>query len=322
MARKLLFSVDRDLYVEELIHSSIIQFKMGFKSLRLSVNGGTIINLAVEGDKNGPEVKLAVGATDNLPPMLELVAGVTLTPLAPSVQEEDEKFEIKSTVEKGSSSSKPLFGTRSARKNYLRRVRKKIIKSRKIAEQKALSLVEPEAAEELPIPASSPLLKGSHFHPLVATTGEERVARIVSSLPSLIDYSVKRTPKEKHTLRTRMLRNIIHTCAAETGQGPMPSNEPYILIKLSRSVGIQIRDTPIPLPVEVPQLPIQGCEDSILIDVGVPAVQAPPSPVKMDIPRPIEDVTLVTIDPRTVKGEGTVLDVDQEMLEQLVQSPL
>ncbi|KAH0452683.1 hypothetical protein IEQ34_019982 [Dendrobium chrysotoxum] len=217
MAGKLLFSVDRDLQVEELIHSSAIQFGMGFKTLKLSVNGGTIINLAAEGE-NGLVVELAVGATSDLPPVLELAAGATLTPSVPSVQSEDKKIEVKSTVEKGSSSSAALFGTKSARKNYLRRIRKKITKSRKIAEQKALSLVEPEAAEELPILASSPLLKGSRFYPLVAAAGEERVTRIASSPPSPVDYTVKRTTKEKNTLRTRMLRNIIHTCAAETGQ--------------------------------------------------------------------------------------------------------
>ncbi|KAH0461322.1 hypothetical protein IEQ34_008897 [Dendrobium chrysotoxum] len=217
MAGKLLFSVDRDLQVEELIHSSAIQFGMGFKTLKLSVNGGTIINLAAEGE-NGPVVELAVGATSDLPPVLELAAGATLTPSVPSVQSEDKKIEVKSTVEKGSSSSGALFGTKSARKNYLRRIRKKITKSRKIAEQKALSLVEHEAAEELPLPASSPLLKGSSFHPLAAAAGEERVTRIASSPPSPVDYTVKRTTKEKNTLRTKMLRNIIHTCAAETRQ--------------------------------------------------------------------------------------------------------
>ncbi|KAH0465931.1 hypothetical protein IEQ34_006034 [Dendrobium chrysotoxum] len=449
MAGKLLFSVDRDLQVEELIHSSAIQFGMGFKTLKLSVNGGTIINLAAEG-KNGPVVELAVGATSDLPPVLELAAGATLTPSVPSVQSEDKKIEVKSTVEKGSSSSAALFGTKSARKNYLRRIRKKITKSRKIAAQKALSLVEPEAVEELPIPASSPLLKGSRFHPLAATAGEERVTRIASSPPSPVDYTVKRTTKEKNTLRTRMLRNIIHTCAAETGQTkeqylrhlkgvishklekevlkeeksearnlthqpvrrnkkfvkqpvasvlvdgyhcvprlptakieeivltgsgrshplsgrppvlpsrlsklahviakskeivkdlqlvdvkgkrPKPLDEPYVPMKISRTVGIQIRDTPVKTPVQSPvQLPvqssikvpgllIQGCEDSPQIDVGVPTSQTPSSPVRLDIPHPVEDVTLATTDPRTVGGEGTELEDDQEMLDQLVAEP-
>ncbi|KAH0450306.1 hypothetical protein IEQ34_020998 [Dendrobium chrysotoxum] len=190
MDGKLLFSIDRDLQVLELIHSSAIQFGMGFKTLKLLVNGGTIINLDAEGE-NGLVVELA---------------------------NEEKKLEIKSTIEKGSSSSGALFGTKSARKNYLRRVRKKITKSKKIAEEKALCLVEPKAVEELPVPASSPLLKGSRFHPLVATIEEERVMQIVSSPPSLVDYTVKRTTKEKHTFKTRMLRNIIHTCATETCQ--------------------------------------------------------------------------------------------------------
>ncbi|KAH0455321.1 hypothetical protein IEQ34_015353 [Dendrobium chrysotoxum] len=177
MAGKLLFSIDQDLQVEELIHSSAIQFGMGFKTLKLSVNGGTIINLAADGE-NGPVVELAVGATSDIPPMLELAAGATLTPYVSSVQSEDKKTEIKSTIEK----------------------------------------VEPEAVEELPILASSPLLKGSRFHPLAAAAWEERVTQIASSPPSLVDYTVKRTTKEKNTLRIRKLRNIIHTCAVETGQ--------------------------------------------------------------------------------------------------------
>ncbi|KAH0461557.1 hypothetical protein IEQ34_009132 [Dendrobium chrysotoxum] len=435
MAGKLLFSVDRDLQVEELIHSSAIQFGMGFKTLKLSVNGGTIINLAAEGE-NGPVVELAVGAMSDLPPVLELAAGATLTPSVPSVQSEDKKIEVKSTVEKGSSSSTALFGTKSARKNYLRRIRKKITKSRKIAEQKALSLVEPEAVEELPIPASSPLLKGSRFHPLAAAAGEERVTRIASSPPSPVDYTVKRITKEENTLRTRMLRNIIHTCAAETGQTkeqyvrhlkgvishklekevlkeekseaknltpqpvrrnkkfvkqpvasvlvdgyhwvprlptakteeivltgsgrshplsgrplvspsrlsklapmiakskeivkdlqpvdvkgkrPIPLDEPYVPMKINRTVGIQIRDIPVQSPVQlpvqspvkVPRLLIQGCEDSPQIDVGV----------HTNIPHPVEDVTLMTTDLGTVGGEGTELEDDQEMLDQLVTEP-
>ncbi|KAH0461252.1 hypothetical protein IEQ34_008827 [Dendrobium chrysotoxum] len=121
-----------------------------------------------------------MGATSDLPPMLELAADATLTPPVSSIQNEEKKSEIKSTIEKGSSNSRTLFGTKSARKNYLRR---------------------PEAAEELPVPTSSPLLKGSHFDPLAATAGEERVARIASSPPSPVDYSVKRPTKEKYTLR-------------------------------------------------------------------------------------------------------------------------
>ncbi|KAH0450923.1 hypothetical protein IEQ34_021615 [Dendrobium chrysotoxum] len=234
---------------------------MGFKSLKLSVNGGTLINLTIEGE-NGPVVELAVGPTSDLPTMLELVAGAILTPPAPLVQNKDKKIEVRSTIEKGSSNLGALFGTKSARKNYLTRVSKKIAKSRKIAEQKALSLVDLEATEEFPVPPSSPLLKGSHFYPLVAAVGEERVVRITSSPPSSVDYSVKRTTKEKHTLRTRMLRNNIHICAAKKGQ----TKEQYVR-------------------------------------------------------HPVEDVTLTTTNPSTVRGEGIVLDDDQEMLDQLVVEP-
>ncbi|KAH0448395.1 hypothetical protein IEQ34_022195 [Dendrobium chrysotoxum] len=101
--------------------------------------------------------------------------------------------EIRSVFEKGSSSGIP-FTSKNQKKNYLRRVRRKIAKSRKIVEVKTLAQVDPEAVEDLPIPAFSPLLQGSHFHPLVAAPGEERVSRIASIPPRHIDYSTKRTP--------------------------------------------------------------------------------------------------------------------------------
>ncbi|PKU62940.1 hypothetical protein MA16_Dca023541 [Dendrobium catenatum] len=69
----------------------------------------------------------------------------------------------------------------------------------------------------------------------------------------------------------------------------------------------------IQIPFELPRLPVQGCEDSIRIDVGAPAVQAPPSPIKIDVPHPTKDVTLATIDPGTVGGEETTQDPDQEI---------
>ncbi|KAL0927524.1 hypothetical protein M5K25_001699 [Dendrobium thyrsiflorum] len=78
--------------------------------------------------------------------------------------------------------------------------------------------VAPEAVEELPILAFSPLLKGSSFYPLTAAAGEERVSWIASTPPCPVDYSIKKTPKEKQVLRTRILRNIIHTCAAQAGE--------------------------------------------------------------------------------------------------------
>ncbi|KAH0462955.1 hypothetical protein IEQ34_007537 [Dendrobium chrysotoxum] len=223
MARKLLFSVDRELHVEELIHNRKIQFGMGFKSLKLSVTSGTIINLVAEDNKDAPMVEIVIGAGTDTPPILETKDIVTSVPIAPPAQEDKKrkpavKFRVNSVFEKLSSSSKEPFRTNSARKNYLRRVRNKITKLRKIVEQKTLSLVEPKTAEKLPITASSPLLKGSRFHPLTTAARAMRVTRIASSPPSPVDYFVKRTPNEKHALRTRMLRNIIHTCAAQIGQ--------------------------------------------------------------------------------------------------------
>ncbi|PKU68492.1 hypothetical protein MA16_Dca020029 [Dendrobium catenatum] len=217
MDGKFLFSMDRDLLIEELIYENLIQFGVGFKSLRLVMNKNILVDLAVKGEKDAPVVQLAIGAGNDAPPCLWSALDLASAPKR--FFEEEKKLEVategKSVFEKG---SKTLYGSKNGKKNYLRRVRKKITKSKKMAELKALMKVEPEAAEELPIHASSPLLKGSHFHPLAATEGEERVTRIASTPPSPVDYLVKRTPKEKLTLRTRILKNIIHTCDAQTCQ--------------------------------------------------------------------------------------------------------
>ncbi|PKU82734.1 hypothetical protein MA16_Dca020313 [Dendrobium catenatum] len=216
MAGKLLFSMDRDLMVEELIYEKSIQFGIGFKSLRLVMNGNTFMDLIVEGKKDVPLVQLAIGARNDAPP--SLWSALNLASAPKEFLEDAKKLEVategKLVFEKGSSSSETIYCSKNAKRNYLRRVRKKITKSKKIAKLKTLAKVELVAAEELPIPASSPLLKESRFHPLVAAEGEERVTRIASTSSSPVDYSVKRTPKEKLTLRTRMLRNIIHTFAA------------------------------------------------------------------------------------------------------------
>ncbi|KAI0528965.1 hypothetical protein KFK09_001509 [Dendrobium nobile] len=102
----------------------------------------------------------------------------------------------------------------------------------------------------------------------------------------------------------------------------MSPNESCTRRKFSRSIGIQIREPQTQTTIELPRLPVQGCEDSVRVDVGAPAVQAPPSPIKIDVPHPTEKVTLVTTDPGTVGREEMTQDPDQEMLDQLVSGEI
>ncbi|KAH0463027.1 hypothetical protein IEQ34_007609 [Dendrobium chrysotoxum] len=116
--------------------------------------------------------------------------------ILPNVEEGESKAhaeiaEAKSIFEEGSSSWIP-FTSKNQRMNYLRRVRKKIAKARKIIEVKTLGQVETKADDELPIPTFSPLLKGSGFHPLAVDAGEERVTKIASSMLCSVDYSNKK----------------------------------------------------------------------------------------------------------------------------------
>ncbi|PKU68630.1 hypothetical protein MA16_Dca026109 [Dendrobium catenatum] len=98
-----------------------------------------------------------------------------LDPMALTLASDYSNHRMEYNHEEGSS-SRFTFISKNQRKNYLRRVRKKIAKARNVVPAKTLGQVEPEAAEEYPIPTSSPLLKGSHFYPLVAPQGEDRVA--------------------------------------------------------------------------------------------------------------------------------------------------
>ncbi|KAH0454949.1 hypothetical protein IEQ34_016873 [Dendrobium chrysotoxum] len=171
MVGKLIFSFDKDLSYKQIDLGSNILFGLDFHTLKLSMNGEKLVNL------NAAELDS---------PILELILGLGPEPLNLSKEERKSKstvktIEVKSIFEKGSSSKVP-FISKNQKKNYLRRVRRKIAKSRKVVEVKTLSQVEPEAIEDILIHASSPLLRGSRFHPLAAAEGEARVARIASSL--------------------------------------------------------------------------------------------------------------------------------------------
>ncbi|KAL0910749.1 hypothetical protein M5K25_018832 [Dendrobium thyrsiflorum] len=206
MAGKLYFTFERGLTCEQIDLGNKIQFGLGFTSAELTLDGKKILELDVPKDQS---------------PVLELVLETHLDPLSPTKGEQVgtpvEGPEVRPTFEEGSSSATP-FTSKNQRKNYLRRVRKKIAKARKGIEIKTLAQVEPEAVEDLPIPASSPLLRGSRFHPLAAAMGEERVTRIARAPPCPVDYSTRTTLKEKQLQRSRVLRNMIHTCAAQVGE--------------------------------------------------------------------------------------------------------
>ncbi|PKU62746.1 hypothetical protein MA16_Dca028526 [Dendrobium catenatum] len=188
MAGQLIFSFDRAFSSTVNDQGNTIIFGMGFSTLELSMDGHQIVSLDV---------------SKEVPPLVELILGSAPTlPVISDDQKQSEPVvepptEVKSVFEEGSS-SRLNFSTKNQKKNYLRRLRKKISKAKRIVPFKTLAQVEPEADEELPIPASSLLLKGSRFYPLASTQGEERIARIARSPPCPVDYSTKKTSKEKN----------------------------------------------------------------------------------------------------------------------------
>ncbi|PKU83834.1 hypothetical protein MA16_Dca018467 [Dendrobium catenatum] len=201
MADQLIFSFDRALSSTVNDQGNTIIFGMGFSTLELSMDGHQIVSL---------------DASKEVPPVVELIVGSAPTlPVISDDQKQSEPVvepptEVMSIFEEGSS-SRLNFSTKNQKKNYLRILRKKISKAKRIIPFKTLAQVEPDADEELPIPASSPLLKGSRFYPLASAQGEERISRISRSPPCPVDYTTKKTSKEKHLQKTRALRNIIHT---------------------------------------------------------------------------------------------------------------
>ncbi|PKU61532.1 hypothetical protein MA16_Dca023842 [Dendrobium catenatum] len=187
MAGKLIFSFDRELSSTVNDQGSTVVFGMGFNTLEFFMDGHEIVSLDASKDPT-PMIELIMGSAPTVPVETEVQKQSELVIETPNV--------VKSVFEEGSSSGLN-FATKNRKKNYLRRLRKKITKAKKVVPFKTLAQVEPEAAEELPIPASSPLLKGSRFYPLASTQGEEREARIACSPPCPVDYSTKKTSKEK-----------------------------------------------------------------------------------------------------------------------------
>ncbi|KAH0463006.1 hypothetical protein IEQ34_007588 [Dendrobium chrysotoxum] len=77
----------------------------------------------------------------------------------------------------GSSSSTPVVSkaSKNKRKNYLRRVRKKVVKARKTAEAKALKHVNSKANKKFVAPSTYPLHGGNCFHSALVTQRREVV---------------------------------------------------------------------------------------------------------------------------------------------------
>ncbi|KAL0921290.1 hypothetical protein M5K25_008349 [Dendrobium thyrsiflorum] len=138
-----------NLAQRKVICNNTIQFCNGFKTLKLSINGGVVVNLVAEGEKDTHLVEIVVGLVMGSP-LLKVGCCRLRTTISSTGVEEKFKSPVEST-------------------------------------------------DELPISASSALLKGSP-----ATIVEERVSRIASSPPHM-----------KQIQRTRILRNIIQTCAAQ-----------------------------------------------------------------------------------------------------------
>ncbi|KAH0465837.1 hypothetical protein IEQ34_005940 [Dendrobium chrysotoxum] len=256
-----------------------------------SIDKDYAIAFTIELTLDGKKI-LDLNAAEVYSPILELILGPVIGPISPNEKEGGfeptiEAPEARSIFEKGSSFGIP-FTTKNQKKNYLRRVRRKIAKSRK---------VEPEAVEDLPIPASSPLLQGSHFHPLATASGEERVSRIASIPPCPVDYSTKRTHKEKQLQRTRMLRNIIHTCAAQTPVGLIISSDVPVVDPISASVS-----SSKPPPI-TPELSTRRPKDSTLYDVGAFTLQTPAPSIEVNVPHSVEDATLLTTSSGAIEGE-------------------
>ncbi|KAL0912000.1 hypothetical protein M5K25_017941 [Dendrobium thyrsiflorum] len=79
MAGKLIFSLDRNLTIEEIICGGSIQFGVEFQNFKLSIDGEELINLSAIIHKDSPLVEITLGlGVDS--PISEMVAAVTPLP--------------------------------------------------------------------------------------------------------------------------------------------------------------------------------------------------------------------------------------------------
>ncbi|KAH0463941.1 hypothetical protein IEQ34_006727 [Dendrobium chrysotoxum] len=137
-------------------------------------------------------------------PISEMEADVTLLPIVPSAQVDKNQNsitieELPSRPEIGSSSSTPVVSkaSKNKMKNYLRRVRKKVVKARKTAEVKALKHVKSKANKKFVAPSTNPFPGGSHFHPSHVTQWREVVETRAQSSIHLLNYYMTRINQAK-----------------------------------------------------------------------------------------------------------------------------
>ncbi|KAH0459076.1 hypothetical protein IEQ34_011890 [Dendrobium chrysotoxum] len=198
MAGKLIFSLDRNLIVEGITSGNFIQFKMQFQDFKLSVDGEEMIDLSAGIRRNVPLVEITLGSGVDSP-ISEMEAVVTPLPIVSSTEEDNNQKlimieELPSHPEIGSSSSTPVISkaSKNKMKNYLRRVRKKVVKARKTAEAKALKHDKSEANQKSVAPSTNPFPGGNHFHPSPVAQRREVVETRAQSSIHLLDYYMVR----------------------------------------------------------------------------------------------------------------------------------
>ncbi|PKU67393.1 hypothetical protein MA16_Dca022367 [Dendrobium catenatum] len=222
LSGKLIFSFDGELSSTVNDQGSTIIFGMGFNTLELSMDEHKIVNF---------------DDSKEVPPVVELIMGSALT--LPVNSDEHKQ-------------SKPVVESPRLRRSCI---------------------------FLLPLPSS----RGVTFHPLAAAQGNERAARIVHSPSCPVDYSTKKTPKEKHLHRTRILWNIIYTCVAQSGQ----TKEEYVKQRNKKYVRQPVTSVLVDGYHWVPRLPSSKMEGIVLIEferghrpAGRPLVP-PPRPLKL-----------------------------------------
>ncbi|KAL0909989.1 hypothetical protein M5K25_020909 [Dendrobium thyrsiflorum] len=191
MAGKLILSLDRNLTIEETICDGSIQFRVEFQNFKLSIDGERLVDLSAGTQKDSPLVEITLGQGFDSP-ISKIEAIVTPLSIVPFVEMGNNQQsmiikEIQSVSEIGSNFS-TYFASKNQKKNYLKRVKKKAIKARKIAESGALKKVKSEANKEFVAPCTYPLFGGSHFHPLFVDQMRQVVKRIARPSPCPFSY--------------------------------------------------------------------------------------------------------------------------------------
>ncbi|KAH0455258.1 hypothetical protein IEQ34_015290 [Dendrobium chrysotoxum] len=170
----------------------------GYSISTPNVDGEEMIDLSAGIRRNIPLVEITLGlGVDS--PISEMEAVVTPLPTVSSTEEDNNQKsitieELPSQPEIGSSSSTPVVSkaSKNKMKNYLRRVRKKVVKARKSAEAKALKHVKSEANQKFVAPSTNPFPGGNHFHPSPVTQRREVVETRARSSIHLLDYYMAR----------------------------------------------------------------------------------------------------------------------------------